>query len=1452
MPDSTLPEAERIRKGALKRDSSKGRPACRANDFLVVGIGASTGGLDACRKLLAEAPAGLGIAFILVQHLDPTHKSMMVDLLAGHISMPVLQAVDGMPIECDHVYVIPPAAYLSIGHGALRLSKPTARHGARLPFDFLLLSLAENFADRAVCVVLSGTGADGSLGLRAVKAKGGMVIAQDPEEAGADGMPRSAIGTGAVDHVLPVSEIVGALISHGDGTALTDHKSISRPNLEDPISEVLDLLRATTAHDFTLYKRGTLQRRIERRMAMMGITNSSMEQYLDHLRLEGSELDLLAKDLLISVTGFFRDPKTFDLLAETIIPEIVRNQPSGRPIRIWVAGCSAGEEAYSLAMLFSEAISTDKRNIKLQIFASDVSPEAIARAREGLYPFTIKAEISAERLSRFFAKEDHGYRALQELRAAIVFTVQDVLADPPFSHLDLVSCRNLLIYLRPEAQDRVISLFHFALRDGGVLLLGGSETIGDPEGSFDVIAKPERIYKRIGRRGTRHFDFANIVRHGPQALARSRSNVARSQQEALGELCGRLVIDAYAPAAALINQQRVCLHSQGPTDRYLRVAAGHPGHDILTMAREGVRSKLALAIRRAYQENAPVAIGGGRTKYDGVDVFFKIAAEPILHEGEQLLLICFIDEPSREKRPGPRSRFNEDTKVEELEKELDATRLDLRYAIQSLEVSNEEQKAINEEAMSVNEEYQSTNEELLTSKEELQSLNEELTALNGQLQETLERQRTASDDLRNILYSTDVATLFLDTKLNIRFFTPTTKFLFNIIASDVGRPLGDINAMVSDDALLSDARTVMDAFAPIEREIQSRNGAWYNRRILPYRTGDDSIEGAVITFADITERKRVAGALEDAKHRAELASAAKSRFLAAASHDLRQPLQVVTLLQGLLAKTPMAQADHGLVALLGETLISMSDMLNTLLDINRIESGNVHVKLVAFKLDDLFVRLKDEFAVQAGEKGLDLRVVSCGLTVESDPHLLEQLIRNLLSNAVKYTQHGKILLGCRRYGSDVSIEVWDTGAGIPKEELKSIFKEYYQLDNAARDRRRGLGLGLSIVEHLGALLNHRVSVRSRLGKGSVFAVEVKESRRTLYATPQRLQAPLREASRRVGSVLIVEDDPDVRRLIQVVLERDGHQASGARDGEAALDLLAEGKVRPDVILVDYNLPGVLNGLQLVTKIREVLRRKIPIIVLTGDTSTAVFDDVLRSGSLRLNKPVKLEELAQAVQRLLEKSHLGEQDVEKADAAGDLQTPTVFVVDDDTHVRDAICAVLEQEGRNVKGYASCEAFLEAYRPGLEACLLVDAYLPGMSGVDLLQRLGEAGDGLPAIMITGNSDVHIAVKAMKAGALDFIEKPIDRLEVLACVAHALEVAHDSTKLSAKREAAASRLASLTNRQREIMAMVLSGHPSKNIAADLNISQRTVEGHRASIMKKTGAKSLPALARLVAGIS
>ncbi len=1582
MPSHNEAPSNNVNAPAARSDLPANASLNRALPFPVVGVGASAGGLDAFKTLLAALPAETGMAFVLIQHLDPKHASFMADLLASRTRMPVSQAVDGVPIEPNHVYLIPPAVSLAVSDGKLHLAEFAERHGARMPFDFFLRSLAKECGQRAICVVLSGTGSDGSEGVKAIKDNGGFVIVQDPLDAQFDGMPKSAIGTGVADVIAPLPKIPRALVKHSAHLFASTTKSAAKESVANRLAEILDLVKTKTAHDFMAYKVGTLTRRIERRMAAADIADAG--RYADKLRKDAAELDSLAQDLLINVTQFFRDPAAYDTLAESVIPQMIAAHPSDRPLRIWVPGCSTGEEAYSLAMVFLEAIETSKRNLKLQVFASDIDTSSIEAAREGVYGRGTDEQVGASRLSRFFSKDGDLYRVRRELRETVVFTVQDLLSDPPFSRLDLISCRNVLIYLRPDAQEKVLSLFHFALHAGGVLFIGPSETIGAFTDRFEPINKKYRIYRHVGagRAGEGGFRPGIVAaeRAGPAISALSRKI---SRRPSLADVASKALVDIFAPASVLIDKKYEALYYSGDIDRFLQIAPGEDNRNVLLMAREGLRPKLRAAIESARETGEQAAKAGAQVYRDGNALGVKIAVQPI--SAEDLFLVSFIDEPESTP-PASDSHPPEDaSRIHQLEQELDATRKELNAVIRDLEIANEDQRGVNEEALSMNEELQSANEELETSKEELQSLNEELTALNSQLQETLEHQRTTAADLQNILNSSDVATLFLDTNLNIRFFTPASRSLFGVSAVDIGRPLIDLAQRFRDENLLPDARAVLSLSTPTRREIESYDGNWYIRSILPYRNDVSAVEGVVLTFArisemksaeqkieaakayaesiiatvkqplvvldrdlrvvsasasffeffgakpedcvgkplefgdyfkegpladllapalqgtpvedrqlkidlprlgsrtlrvsarlilarapdspiilisfdDITETRAKAEALAAAKEEAERANLAKSRFLAAVSHDLRQPLQTMTFVQGMLSDSLTDPAVKPLIERLNRTVAGMSSLLDKILNINQIEAGVVQPRFCDFVIGDLLEQLKSEFQIHAASNSVSLRLVPCHLSVRSDPLLLEQILRNLISNALKYTSRGKVLLGCRRREKSLSIEVWDTGAGIPETELGAIFKEYHQLDNhlAKGGRGLGLGLGLAIVQHLADLLHAPVRVRSRVGRGSVFALEVPLARTTPaeLSSLKSLSSPDTDRIPRGHdrhTILIVEDDKDVRDALKLLLDTHGYSTLAARDGAQAL-AIASDVAGVDLIIADYNLPGP-NGLEVIAGIEEASARKIPSVFLTGDISASTLLEIAARGHVHLYKPANSRTLIRHINAILDSSsrhdHSAGDDGEIgsnkriAHHEGDQKelAPTVFVVDDAQDIREALRDMLQQHGYRTEIFADGSAFLKHHSTGGAACLVADVRMPGIGGLELIERLGAMQSSLPVIILTGYGDVSTAVRAMKAGAFDFLEKPIQPDELLRCIERALKFSEEHQDVSADRTMAASKIESLTARQREILELVLAGTSSKNIAADLQISQRTVDNHRAAIMRKLGARPCPA---------
>ena len=1171
--------------------------------------------------------------------------------------------------------------------------------------------------------------------------------------------------------------------------------------------------------------------------------------YLKLLREKPGEAELLRKDLLIGVTQFFRGKAAFDFLSKEIVPDLVNQQKDERPIRVWCPGCSTGEEPYSIAMLFLEAFEELKRPARLQIFASDINGDAVAFARDGLYPNTIEADVAPDRLARFFTREDHHYRVANELRDCVVFTVHDILADAPFSNIDLVSCRNLLIYLQPEAQHKILSFFHFALRDGGVLFLGASEAVGSGE-RFESVSKKHRVYRHVGRSRPGEVAFPTGARAGDRLPLAHAAKPIFGQTSDFDYLSWRALTDTFALCSVLIDARHECLHISGTADKYLKVPSGVSNSDLLAMVRDGLRPKLRAAIERANRDRARAIVTDAYLLKDHNPSPVCIAVEPVKMHDEGLFLVSFLDGsvagPKTDRLPVPTPTGG--TQVAELELRLADVTKELEIAIHDLDSAKEEQKRISEQAMSLNEEAQSTNEELVTSKEELQSVNEELTALNSQLHETLERQRNTSNDLQNILESSGIATIFLDEQLKIRFFTPAAMSLFRVISTDIGRPLADFTSLANDGDLIRDAAIVLNEQKIVEREVSTQNGVWYNRLILPYRTHDGLVEGVVITFTNITEKKHAAEALDAAKQIADQANVAKSRFLAAASHDLRQPLQTIRLLQGLLVEKSNGLETQTLLKRLDATVGVMSGMLNTLLDINQLEAGVIHADIESFALADLFEHLNADFGYHMRAQGLDWRVVSSACIVRSDPRLLEQILRNLLSNAAKFTTSGKVLLGCRRRGETMRIEVWDTGPGIPEEDRLAIFEEFHQINNPARERSRGLGLGLAIVQRLSILLGHPIDLKSRPGHGSMFSIRVPMEASAHASSGYPRGGSAVEHAKGSASILVVEDDPTIRELLEMLLRGGGHRPIGAADGVAAIGSTEI----PDIIVADFNLPNGPNGVDVVAKLREKFQRAIPAIVLTGDISTQTLRAIAALGCTHLDKPVETAELMRAVANLLAATAPIPTPDTSIRRSGGPSSATIFVVDDDAGIRDAVREILEAHRWLVETFASCEAFLAQLPPGREGCLVIDAVLPGMDGFELLARLKADKMTLPSIMITGHGDVSMAVKAMQAGASDFIEKPFGHEELIASITHALEQAPGSARSEDRRLAVASHLNGLTARQRQILDLVLAGHPSKNIAADLGISQRTVENHRATIMQKTGSRSIPALIRLAVAAS
>ena len=831
----------------------------QAAGFPIVGIGASAGGLEALETFFSHMPHDSNIAFVVIQHLSPKHKSIMGSLLAKCTEMEVLEMQDGMKIHPNRVYLNPPDKNVVIINGALQLMIPVKTGSINLPIDCFFRSMAEDLGEKAICIILSGTATDGTLGLKAVKGEGGIAVVQDPESAKYDGMPRSAIATGVVDFILSVEKIPGELIKYVRAPYIGAPKKIrvADDKFENYVQKVFSLIRTATGHDLSHYKQTTIRRRIERRMAVHQIDR--MSNYVKYLQEIPAEVDILFKDMLIGVTNFFRDPDAFSVLKNQVIPSILKAREPDSSIRIWTVGCSTGEEAYSIAILLSEAMDTLKHHLNIQIFASDIDAQAIDHARTGTYPDSIAADVSQERLNKYFLKEDNTYTVKKQLREMIIFATQNVIKDPPFSKIDLVSCRNLLIYMDSALQKKVLPLCHYTLNPEGILFLGPSESIGEFTDLFQPVDSKWKIFKRKDFFIERAADYpAMPFYQGPKFDGSKEEKL--STETDIHNVAERIILDYFAPPGVLVNEKYEVVHFMGNTDRFLKTPTGKASFNVQKMAREGLRLKLSTALHNAVKQKKTISYDALRIKHNNEYRVVDLTVRPLTETGQprDYMLVMFDDKTPPDKPPKGKKAMKDDPApiVTSLERELESTKEHLQTTIEEMETSNEELKSTNEELQSVNEELQSTNEELETSKEELQSTNEELLTVNTELQNKVDELSQANNDINNLLASTEIGTMFLDTDLYIKRFTPAMAKIFNLIQSDIDRSIGDITSKIRFDSLKDDAKEVLKTLVQKEVEVQDDHDNWYVMRIFPYRTIENVIDGVVVTFVDITRTKR--------------------------------------------------------------------------------------------------------------------------------------------------------------------------------------------------------------------------------------------------------------------------------------------------------------------------------------------------------------------------------------------------------------------------------------------------------------------------------------------------------------------------------------------------------------------------------------------------------------------
>jgi two-component system, chemotaxis family, CheB/CheR fusion protein len=826
----------------------------------IVGLGASAGGLEALEQFLANVPPESGLAYVVVQHLDPTQEAMLTQLLQRATAMPVHEGAASMSVEPDRVYVIPPNTELTVDGGRLHLAVPTQPRGLRLPIDILFCSLAREQGEYAIGVVLSGMGADGTLGLQAIKSQGGLTLVQEPSSAQFDSMPKSAIAAGACDIVAPAAQLPQRIMLVTSGRAATKPKAMSADEVSvQPLGAILDLLRVHSKHDLTLYKTSTLKRRIERRMAVHRL--DTLKNYERFVKENPQELDLLFKEVLIGVTNFFRDPAVWQDLKDSVLPALLTRRGSETHLRAWVVGCSTGEEAYSLAIAFREAADTQPApdDWTLQIFATDLSADAIAAARRGHFSAKIADAIAPERLGRFFTAEGDGFLIGKEIRQRVLFAQHDVILDPPFTRLDILSCRNLMIYFSTALQQRLVPLFHYALRPGGVLVLGGSEALGRSAPLFEPAAPKSRIYqRRDGVAVAGSVDFP-VNRAPSWRMSTQELTVPHppTRLPNLQSLADQVLLQEFSPPAVLVNEQGDIVYISGHTGKYLEPAAGKANWNIHVMARPAIRTQLAAALRCALQERKAIELRGLRLEEDAhstLDITIRSLQEPQALAGMVMIVFRDVAEPPAAKARRKRASGSVNPVIEA---ELARAREEIRALRQEMRASHEELQSANEELQSTNEELQSANEELTTSKEESQSINEELQTINAELHSKLDDLALAQSDMQNLLNSTDIATLFLDDALNVRRFTEHITRIIHLREADIGRPLSDLASTLNYPELPADAKETLRTLTVSEKQISTTDGHWFTVRIMPYRTVTNVIQGVVITFIDITAAKEL-------------------------------------------------------------------------------------------------------------------------------------------------------------------------------------------------------------------------------------------------------------------------------------------------------------------------------------------------------------------------------------------------------------------------------------------------------------------------------------------------------------------------------------------------------------------------------------------------------------------
>ncbi|HVS03938.1 MAG TPA: CheR family methyltransferase [Thermoanaerobaculia bacterium] len=1336
-------------------------PTAVAAPSRVVGVGASAGGLEACQRLLGGAPTDAGLAFVIVLHLAPAEQSHVAEILQRETGMRVSQVTGGERVEADHVYVIAPGTSLAIHDGVLTPGAPDEPHYRARPIDAFFAALAADRGSAAAAVVLSGTGEDGSAGLKEIHAAGGLCLVQEPATAGYDGMPHRAIETGVADAVVPPEEM-GAILARGGGRA--DDRSPEAGDLDSPapatqgsassngeaaetsgaagaaqtpdeaLEAVLDLLGTLHRLDFRDYKRGTMHRRTERRIQLHRL--DGWQAYLDFLAAHPEEVEALYGDLLVGVTGFFRDPDEWDLLAREVVPEMVADLGDAAAVRAWSAGCATGEEAYGLAMLLLEHLDTQHldtkgRRVEVKIFASDASPAALAIARRGAYPAAIRDQVSAERLERFFQPSGEGFEVARDLRTAVTFTEHDLLADPPFAHLDLVACRNVLIYLEPAAQERLLERFHFALRPGGVLWLGASETVGRRPDLFAQLPGGHRIYRATASGRARGSSLAARRRPGLGPLPAPPG--AEGSHPKVPRLIERLVLQRHTSPCVVVGQGLEILYFFGPTERYLERPEGEVRLDLLAWVRPELYARLRAGLAEALEQRQPVTLTGLRLEGPTEARRVEIAIEPIapgLRPGG-LLLVAFRDLPGSPPVVLADGEADDEAGglAVQVRQELHDTREQLRTAVDQLRTASEEHAASYEELLSLNEELQSSNEELEASKEELQSLNEELTTTNRQLEERNEELRTLTSDLDNLLTSANVPTVFLDRELRIRRFTPATTDVLHVVPADAGRPLADLTLHVDDDRLLADAERVLDDPTPIATEVRGESGRWFARRALPYRNHEGEVDGVCLTFHEITEQKRATEASENARLYAEAVIrtsrtpllvldmdhrvvSANAAFYAAFEIDEAQTVgrRIYELGNGQWA-IPRVRALLEEAPLREEREVRDYDVEHVFENIGwRSMRLNADVMPRKGRPDLILVSIEDVTDLRKAQVAAQSRADDLARDHRRKDEFLAMLGHEL-RNPLAALAHGVELLG--REGAVV-------------EPIRALME---------RQTRRMTALLDQLLDVARVISGKLELVREAADVAEAARTAVESVQPLFEAAGQQLTVSLPPA----GSVLVLGD---VARLAQVTENLLANATKYTQEGGhvslalEATDDTVELSVRDDGIGVE---PGLLAHIfDLFTQAPTGLDRAKgglglglalvrSLVEMHGGTVEAFSGGEGRGTEIVVTLP-----RLRAGRRAAHVTH--------DETAARPAPHRVLVVDDETDAAEALAQILALEGHTARAVPDGETALEVAPTFQPELVLLDLGLPRMDGYEVARKLRESleGDGVKIVALTGYRD------------------------------------------------------------------------------------------------------------------